>query len=205
MSLDKHAFIAFLVDTGAVKFGDFTLKSGERSPFFVDLGCIKTGRELTLVGDAMAQGLAQAFPQVTLLFGPAYKGIVLATAVAQGAWRTSQKELGVCFNRKEAKAHGEKGLFFGQLPVVSDHVVIIDDVLSSGGTKLEAAAALQQSFGLRAEGVLVALDRTRKHCDFDRHALPVQALVSTLDLAAYLQAQGDHRAAVVRAFYEGQS
>lgn len=204
MSTDKQRFIAFLIETGAVKFGDFTLKSGEKSPFFVDLGCIKSGRELTLLGDEMARGLHAHYPGATLLFGPAYKGIVLATAVAQGVWRTSGHDIGACYNRKEAKAHGEKGLFFGQLPTPKDTVVIIDDVLSSGGTKLEAAQALQATFGLRPAGILVALDRTRKNCDFDRVALPVHALINMLDLAAYLDAQRDERAAVVRKFYESQ-
>ena len=193
--------IAFLIECKAVQFGDFTLKSGETSPFFVDLGCVATGRELTFLGDALGRAVAEHFPDTTLLFGPPYKGIVLATIAGQGFSLATGRDVGVGFNRKEAKGHGERGIFFGQKPTASDRVVIVDDVLSSGGTKLDAARALEESFGVKPTGVLVILDRTRRGHAFKE--LPLVALVSILDLAQYLDDQKDERGAVVRRFYEG--
>ena len=143
MNERKKEFIAFLVESQALQFGEFTLKSGDKSPFFVDLGCVRTGKALQFLGRALAQGLKERFPAATLLFGPAYKGIALATAAAVGCWSELGKDLPVCYNRKESKGHGEKGLFIGQAPTPEDRVVIIDDVLSSGGTKLDAAKALE--------------------------------------------------------------
>jgi orotate phosphoribosyltransferase len=200
----KKELIALLIECKALQFGDFTLKSGEKSPFFVDLGCVRTGRALTLLGRFLAGGLHERFPDATLLFGPAYKGIALATTTALGCWSLFEQDMPVCYNRKESKTHGEKGLFIGQAPAPQDRVVIIDDVLSSGGTKLEAARALQEAFGVQAEGVLVTLDRTRKGCEFDRASLPVHALVNIQDLSQYLLEKGDSRCELVRRFYEGE-
>jgi|WetSurMetagenome_2_1015567.scaffolds.fasta_scaffold392060_2 orotate phosphoribosyltransferase len=196
-----HELIRFLIECKAVQFGDFTLKSGEKSPFFVDLGCVATGRQLTFLGEAFGRATAEHFPNATLLFGPPYKGIVLASVTAEGYYRTTGRDLGVCFNRKEAKGHGEKGVFFGQKPTAKDQIVIVDDVLSSGGTKLDAAKALGDAFGVRPLGVLVALDRTRKGHAFTE--LPLVALVTIADLAQYLDDAKDDRAALVRRFYEG--
>jgi len=199
----KRELIAFLVESEALQFGEFTLKSGDKSPFFVDLGCIRTGKALATLGRFLAEGLRESYPEATLLFGPAYKGIVLATAAAIGSHALTGKDLAVCYNRKEQKGHGEKGAFIGQRPGKADKVVIVDDVLSSGGTKLEAAQALEEAFGVRAQGVLVAVDRTRKDCEYDRTALKVHALVDLKDLVEFLEAKGDSRAALVQRFWEG--
>lgn len=203
MDSKRHEFIAFLVESQALQFGDFTLKSGEKSPFFVDLGCVRTGKGLEYLGRCLATGLRERFPEVTLLFGPAYKGIALATAAAIGCWTALGRNIPVLYNRKEQKGHGEKGLYIGQVPAPADRVVIVDDVLSSGGTKLEAAQALQDAFGVRPEGVIVTVDRTRKNARYDRVALPVHALVTIADLADYLKANNDPRAALVQRFSEG--
>ncbi|MBI5511859.1 MAG: orotate phosphoribosyltransferase [Deltaproteobacteria bacterium] len=201
MKTAVRELIAFLIECKAVQFGDFTLKSGEKSPFFVDLGCIASGRQLTFLGQALGRGISARFPDTTVLFGPPYKGIVLATAAAQGFAAHSGRDLGVCFARKEAKGHGEKGLFFGHKPAASDRTLIIDDVVSSGGTKIDAARALFEAFGVQATGVLVVLDRTRKGHAFTE--LPLYALVDILDLAGYLESQGDDRGRLLRRFYEG--
>jgi orotate phosphoribosyltransferase len=193
--------IAFLIECKAVQFGDFTLKSGEKSPFFVDLGCVATGRQLSFLGDALGRAVQERFPDATLLFGPPYKGIVLASIAAEGYHRATGRDIGVSFSRKEAKGHGEKGVFFGQKPTAADRVVIVDDVLSSGGTKLDAANALRDAFGVTPRGVLVTLDRTRKGHAFTE--LPLVALVNILDLAQSLDDAGDDRASLIRRFYEG--
>jgi orotate phosphoribosyltransferase len=205
MNAEKREIVAFLVECGAVKFGEFTLKSGDKSPFFVDLGHVRSGRALDFLGRRLARAVAAKFPDTTLLFGPAYKGIALATAAACGFWSELQRDVPVLYNRKEGKAHGEKGMFIGQHPTPQDRVVIIDDVLSSGGTKLESAQALHEAFGAKAAGTVVCVDRRRRDADYDESVLPLGALADIGDLADYLDATGDAtRAALVREFREGK-
>lgn len=203
MNEAKRELIGFLVQCGAVQFGDFTLKSGEKSPFFVDLGQVRTGHALDFLGRRLARGVRAHFPEATLLFGPAYKGIALATAAAIGFHADFGRDLPVLYNRKEGKAHGERGVFIGQAPKAEDRIVIIDDVLSSGGTKLESAQTLEAAFGVRPVGVLVTVDRTRRGSSYDHAALPAHALATIHDLAAFLEERGDSRAALVRRFWEG--
>lgn len=203
MNEAKRSFIAFLVENQAVQFGEFTLKSGDRSPFFVDLGQVRTGKGLDQLGRAFAGGLREHYPEATLLFGPAYKGIALASAASIGCWNAHRQDLPVLYNRKESKGHGEKGAFIGQSPTSRDRVVIVDDVLSSGGTKVEAAQSLETAFGIRPIGVLVAVDRTRRDSGYDSAALPARALVDLRDLSAFLRATGDPRADLVDRFWEG--
>lgn len=136
MSLDKTAFLDFLTGTGALRFGDYTLKSGDRSPFFVNLGDVATARDLHLLGSYLALGLREHFPETTALFGPAYKGIVLASATALASWSTWQWDLPVSYNRKERKAHGEGSSRVGRAPQPGGRIVIVDDVFSSSGTKI---------------------------------------------------------------------
>ena len=116
MKTEKREFIQFLVDSGCLKFGDFQLKSGDRSPFFVNLGQADSGAKLDALGRALADAVAAAFPEATLLFGPAYKGIALAVAAAASAWYRQGKDIRFFYDRKEAKAHGERGKFIGHLP-----------------------------------------------------------------------------------------
>lgn len=200
----KH-FVEFLVASGCLKFGDFQLKSGDRSPFFVNLGNADSGAKLGELGRALAAAAGKAFPEATLLFGPAYKGIALAAATAGAAWRHEQRDLRFFYDRKEAKAHGEKGLFIGRLPEPGEAVVMVDDVLSDGGTKVEAAAAIEAAFGARPVGIVVGVDRRRRATPIPGGLPPVEAVVRLPDLIDYLAETGDaaHEAAL-RAFYEGE-
>lgn len=201
----KH-FVQFLVTSGCLRFGDFKLKSGDRSPFFVNLGNADSGAKLDELGRALAAAAGKAFPEATLLFGPAYKGIALAAAAAAAAWRHEQRDLRFFYDRKEAKAHGEKGRFIGRLPKPGEAVVMVDDVLSDGGTKVEAAAAIEAAFDTRPVGIVVGVDRRRRATPIPGGLPPVEAVVRLPDLIDFLAEMGDaaHEAAL-RAFYEGET
>ena len=205
MNPDKKQFIRFLVESGCLKFGEFTLKSGDRSPFFVNLGQADSGAKLDVVGCALAAAAAAAFPPAALLFGPAYKGIALAVAAAASAWYRRGKDLRFFYDRKEAKAHCERGRFIGHLPEPGEAVVMVDDVLSDGGTKVEAVAAIEAAFRTRPVGIVVAVDRRRRATPLPAGLPPVAAAIDLSDLCEYLAETGDdvhHQA--LRRFYEGE-
>ena len=205
MKSEKREFIRFLVDSGCLKFGDFQLKSGDRSPFFVNLGRADSGAKLDVLGRALADAVQAAFPEATLLFGPAYKGIALAVAAAASAWYRQGKDIRFFYDRKEAKAHGERGKYIGHLPEPGEAVAMIDDVLSDGGTKVEAAAAIEAAFRTRPAGIVVAVDRRRRATPLPAGLPPVRAVIDLGDLCDYLEETGDavHLQAL-RRFYEGE-
>ena len=206
MNTETRHFIEFLVSSGCLKFGDFKLKSGDRSPFFVNLGNADSGAKLDELGRALAVAAGKAFPAATLLFGPAYKGIALAAATAAAAWRHEGRDLRYFYDRKEAKAHGEKGLFVGHLPEPGEAVAMVDDVLSDGGTKVEAAAAIEAAFRTRPVGIVVGVDRRRRATPIPEGLPPVEAVVRLPDLIDYLAEIGDaEHGAALRAFYEGET
>jgi len=200
---EKGRFISFLIDNGALQFGDFVLKSGDKSPFFVDLGRIRTGAALNYLGEVLARELHTRYPQCNVYFGPAYKGIALAAAAAMAAQRIFDRDPALTFDRKESKQHGEKGGYIGHAPQPGDHIVIIDDVVSSGGTKFDAIAALETRFGVRAAGVLVCLNRCRKRDLSQLKGLELHAVITLEDLVQYLDDRGDARAAALTEFHEG--
>ena len=205
MKTEKREFIQFLVDSGCLKFGDFQLKSGDRSPFFVNLGQADSGAKLDALGRALAEAAQAAFPEATLLFGPAYKGIALAVAAAASAWYRQGQDLRFFYDRKEAKAHGERGKFIGHLPEPGEAVVMIDDVLSDGGTKVEAAAAIEAAFRTRPAGIVVAVDRRRRATPLPEGLPPVRAVIDLGDLCDYLDETGDAiHGQALRRFYEGE-
>ncbi len=205
MKTEKKAFIRFLVESGCLKFGDFKLKSGDRSPFFVNLGQADSGAKLDVVGRALAEASMAAFPEALLFFGPAYKGIALAVAAAASAWRHHGKDYRFFYDRKEAKQHGERGVFIGHLPEPGEAVVMIDDVLSDGGTKVEAMNAIEGAFRTRPVGIVVALDRRRRDKPLPLGLPPVEAVVRLPDLIDYLADAGDAlHGEALRRFYEGE-
>jgi len=202
---EKKQFIEFLVASGCLKFGDFQLKSGDRSPFFVNLGQADSGAKLDVVGRMLAEASLSAFPQATLMFGPAYKGIALAVAAAAAGWYRHGQDLRFFYDRKEAKAHGERGRFIGHLPEPGEAVVMVDDVLSDGGTKVAAVEAIEAAFRTRPVGIVVAVDRRRRGTPLPAGLPPVAAAIDLSDLCEYLAETGDdvhHQA--LRRFYEGE-
>ncbi|MBR4691515.1 MAG: orotate phosphoribosyltransferase [Oscillospiraceae bacterium] len=158
----KRAFIEFLQGAGVLKFGDFTAKSGRKIPYFINAGEIRTGAQITRLGECYAEAyLAKLGKKPCVLFGPAYKGIPLAVAAA-AALAAKGLDLPFFFNRKEAKDHGEGGLFVGCVPKAGDEVVIIEDVITAGTAIRESMALLGQLEGVRVAAAFVMVDRKEK-------------------------------------------
>ena len=161
---DKQRLAQLLVDTGAVRFGRFTTKSGRSSPYFVNLGAIHHGEQIAQLADLYAGGIAEHFAvePPSCLFGPAYKAIPLAVATAISASRRLGLSLSYTFNRKEAKTHGEAGTLVGREPEADDRVLIVDDVVTDGGAKREAVGLLRSRSAARIVGLLIAVDRMER-------------------------------------------
>ena len=155
-ALDKTALIDLFVAHQVLRFGDFTLKSGRRSPYFFNLGALNSGTALRQLGAAYAHRITQANLSPSVLFGPAYKGIPIASAAAI-ALANQELDIGVAYNRKEAKAHGEGGQLVGA-DVAGARVLLVDDVLTAG-TALREAVTLVKAAGATVVGVVIALDR----------------------------------------------
>ena len=152
-------FVDFTLETGVLKFGEFTLKSGRVSPYFFNAGLFNTGSHLSELGKFYAQAIEASDLKFDVLFGPAYKGIPLASAASIALNDSYNRNIPYSFNRKEAKDHGEGGSIVGH-PLEGD-ILIIDDVITAG-TAIHEAQEIIQSSGATAKGVIVALDRQEK-------------------------------------------
>ena len=152
-------FVDFTLETGVLKFGEFTLKSGRVSPYFFNAGLFNTGSHLSELGKFYAQAIEASDLKFDVLFGPAYKGIPLASAASIALNDSFNRNIPYSFNRKEAKDHGEGGSIVGH-PLEGD-LLIIDDVITAG-TAIHEAQEIIQSSGATAKGVIVALDRQEK-------------------------------------------
>jgi orotate phosphoribosyltransferase len=152
-------FINFVLEVGALKFGEFTLKSGRISPYFFNAGLFNTGKHLSQLGNFYAQAIEENNLSFDVLFGPAYKGIPLASATAIALSNNFNKNVPYSFNRKEAKTHGEGGDIVGH-PLIDD-ILIIDDVITAG-TAIREAMDIIKSNNANTYGVIVALNRQEK-------------------------------------------
>ena len=155
----QHEFIDFAINAGVLRFGDFTLKSGRTSPYFFNAGLFNTGEHLARLGRFYAQAITDSKTGFDVLFGPAYKGIPLAAATSIALADHHQQNVPWCFNRKEAKDHGEGGNLVGA--GLNGRVLIIDDVITAG-TAIREAVEIIQNAGATTGGVVIALDRQER-------------------------------------------
>ncbi|ALS34319.1 orotate phosphoribosyltransferase [Pseudoalteromonas translucida KMM 520] len=200
-------FIEFALEKQVLKFGEFTLKSGRTSPYFFNAGLFNTGRDLARLGRFYAAALEDAAIEYDVLFGPAYKGIPIATTTAVALADHYNKDVPYCFNRKEKKAHGEGGTLVGS--ELKGKIMLVDDVITAGTAIRESMEIIAEN-GADLSGVLIALDRQEKgkaelsaiqevERDFNTKVI---SIVKLADLISYLEAQGtmDEHLASVKAY-----
>lgn len=198
MNTYQEDFIRYAIECDVLRFGDFTLKSGRRSPYFFNTGRFDTGARLGRLGEYYAEALLQAGIQADVLYGPAYKGIPLACATAIALARKTGQEIPFAFNRKENKDHGEGGSLVGS--PLRGNVLILDDVITAG-TSVRESVEIIRAAGAKPCGVLIALDRQEKG-EGERSAVeevaalftvPVHSIISLGNIMEYLESSG-HRA-----------
>lgn len=163
MELYKEQFAEFLVQTGALQFGDFTLKSGRKSPYFINTGAFDDGKSLSRLGYFYASKINEVIgSEFQVVFGPAYKGIPLSCSTAISLANDFRMSVGYSFNRKEAKQHGDMGVLVGREIKKGDTVVIVDDVVTSGRSIRESFEILSKIPEIKIPFVVVSVDRQEK-------------------------------------------
>lgn len=168
----KQEFIEFMVDSDVLKFGEFTLKSGRKSPFFMNAGLYVTGTQLKKLGQYYAKAIHDNYgDDFDILFGPAYKGIPLGVATTIAYSELYGKDIKYCSNRKEAKDHGDAGILLGSPIKDGDRVVIIEDVTTSGKSIEETFPIIKAQGDVEIIGLMVSLNRMEKGKDGDKSAL----------------------------------
>lgn len=167
----KNEFIKFMAECGVLTFGDFTLKSGRKAPYFINTGNYRTGSQICRLGGFYADCIAENKIEADLLFGPAYKGIPLAVSTASALYSKYDIDLGYCFDRKEEKDHGEGGVFVGRKPADGDRIIIIEDVMTSGKALKETYPKLSSAAKVQVKDMVISVDRMEKALDSDLSAV----------------------------------
>lgn len=159
----KEEFIEFLVQSEALKFGDFTTKSGRKTPFFINVGQFASGKQLNQLAAFYAQAIVEKFGKsFDILFGPAYKGIPLSVAVAMELERKFGVNVSYCSIRKEEKDHGDKGSFLGKKPTKGQKIVLIEDVTTAGTSIYETMPELEKIENIEVLGLVISVNRCEK-------------------------------------------
>jgi len=197
----KQEFIDFMKDSDVLKFGDFTLKSGRKSPFFMNAGGDVTGAQLKRLGEAYAKAIHDVYGlEFDVLFGPAYKGIPIAVATAIAFEELYGKQVRYCSDRKEDKDHGaDKGGFLGTKLQDGDRVVMIEDVTTSGKSMEETVPKVRQAADTKIVGLMVSLDRHERGKGTqtalkeisELYGFPAHAIVSMPEVVEYLSGKGE--------------
>ena len=195
MEAYKREFIQFLEGAGVLKFGDFTAKSGRKIPYFINAGDIKTGDQIAKLGEFYAKAYFEKVGnKATVLYGPAYKGISIAVSTAV-ALSKNGLDVPFFFNRKEAKDHGEGGIFVGYVPHAGQEVVIVEDVITAGTAIRESMANLSSLEGVKVAATFVMVDRKEKGQGEksamaeveEEFGFPVYSVVDVYDIIEYLE------------------
>ncbi len=190
----KRDFIDFMVRSEVLTFGDFVTKSGRNTPFFINAGRYRTGEQLARLGEFYAAAIQQTWPdRVDVLFGPAYKGIPLV-ATASVALAAQGRDLGYCFNRKEAKDHGEGGSLVGAPLHDGDRVLIVEDVTTAGTSIRETVPIMRASADIDLAGLIVSVDRQERGTGersaldeiAEEFAMPTRAIVTLDEVVEHL-------------------
>ena len=191
----KREFIQFLQNAGVLKFGDFTAKSGRKIPYFINAGDIKTGDQIAKLGEFYAKAYFEKVGKKrTVLYGPAYKGISIAVS-SSIALSKEGLDVPFFFNRKEAKDHGEGGVFVGYVPKAGEEIVIVEDVITAGTAIRESMAILGNLEGVKVAATFVMVDRKEKGKGEksamaeveDEFGFPVYSVVDVYDIIEYLE------------------
>lgn len=191
----KQEFIEFMVESQVLKFGDFTLKSGRKSPFFMNAGAYVTGTQLRRLGEYYAKAIHDNFGlDFDVLFGPAYKGIPLSVATSMAVSELYGKDVRYCSNRKEVKDHGDTGILLGSKLKDGDRVVMIEDVTTSGKSIEETYPILKSQADVEIKGLIVSLNRMERGKSEksaleevkDLYGFPTAAIVNMAEVTEYL-------------------
>lgn len=192
----KQEFIEFMVDSQVLKFGQFTLKSGRKSPFFMNAGAYVTGTQLRKLGEYYARAIHENFgDDFDILFGPAYKGIPLSVAAAMAYSQLYGRDIRYCSNRKEAKDHGDVGILLGSGIKDGDRIVMIEDVTTSGKSIEETFPIIKAQGNVEIKGLMVSLNRMEKGLGGrlsaldeirERYGFEARSIVTMQDVTEYL-------------------
>ena len=215
----KQEFIEFMVESQVLKFGDFTLKSGRKSPFFMNAGAYVTGTQLRRLGEYYAKAIHDNYGlDFDVLFGPAYKGIPLSVATTMAISELYGKDIRYCSNRKEVKDHGDTGILLGSKLKDGDRVVIIEDVTTSGKSIEETFPILKEQADVEIKGLMVSLNRMERGKGTksaleeiqEKYGFPANAIVTMKEVVEKLHNQecggrvviDDEIKAAIDAYYE---
>ena len=192
----KEEFIQFMAECGVLTFGDFTLKSGRKAPYFINTGNYKTGKQLCRLGEYYAACMQENGMSADVLFGPAYKGIPLAAAASIALWRNHGIDVGYAYDRKEVKDHGEGGMIVGSKLEDGTKVVLIEDVMTSGKALREVYPKLKSVADVNVTGMVITVDRQEKGLQSEQSAvqevkaefgIDVHAIVTMSDIIAAIE------------------
>lgn len=203
--MTQDTFLNMALQAKALRFGKFVLKSGRTSPYFFNTGVFNSGQKLHELAICYARTIIERDLNFDVLFGPAYKGIVLANIVAEKLYTLHRKNVGVCYNRKEKKNHGEKGLLVGSC-IQNKRVLIIDDVITAGTALKEAITLVKNSKPSSIIGAIIALDREEKapnsQCSVtqairDNYGVPLFSITSLSVLINFMKKNGNFSSAEI--------
>ncbi len=192
----KEQFIRFMVENEVLCFGEFTLKSGRKAPYFINAGKYKTGKQIARLGEYYAACIMENGVDAETLVGPAYKGIPLSVATSIALADKYDKNLNFCFDRKEVKDHGEGGMFVGKQLVDGEKIAIIEDVMTSGKALREILPKLTATADVKIEGMIISVDRMERGLTseksavqevYDEFGVKVYSIVTIEDIIAAIE------------------